>query len=78
MEEYSLKNYQQGFERAQASVGYQVAQNWQFAHQTQAERLKEIYSKPDFDPETRHYCFKGNEMIGFLTSKVIEPKEDGR
>lgn len=78
MEEYSLKSYQKGFEDEQASVGYQVAQNWEFAHQTQAERLKEIYSEPDFDPGTRHYCFKGNEMIGFLTSKVIEPKEDGR
>jgi len=78
MEEYTLKNYQKGFEQGQADIGYQVAQTWQFAHQTPAERLKVIYSEPGFDPETRHYCFKGNEMIGFLTSKVIEPKEDGR
>jgi len=78
MEEYTLKNYQKGFEQDQANIGYQVAQNWQYAHQTDAERLKVIYSEPSFDPETRHYCFKGNEMIGFLTSKVIEPKEDGR
>ena len=78
MEEYALKNYQKGFEQVQAEVGYQVAQTWQFAHQTHAERLKVIYSEPGFDPETRHYCFKGEEMIGFLTSKVIEPKEDGR
>ncbi len=78
MEEFTLKNYQKGFEVEQATVGYQVAQTWQFAHQTPVERLKEIYSRPNFDSETRHYCFKGNEMIGFLTSKVIEPKEDGR
>ncbi len=78
MEEYTLKSYQKGFEQEQASIGYQVAQTWQFAHQTPAERLEVVYSKPDFDPETRHYCFKGEEMIGFLTSKVIEPKEDGR
>ena len=78
MEEYTLKNYQKGFEQEQASVGFQVAQSWQYAHQTPAERLMVVYSKPEFDPETRHYCFKGEEMIGFLTSKVIEPKEDGR
>ena len=78
MEEYTFKNYQKGFEQDQAEIGCRVAQTWTYAHQTPVERLKVIYSEPDFDPETRHYCFKGNEMIGFLTSKVIEPKEDGR
>lgn len=78
MEEYTLKNYQKGFEDDQAKVGIEVAQSWKYAHQTSADRLKEIYSLPEFDPETRHYCFEKDKMVGFLTSKVIEPKEDGK
>lgn len=78
MKEYTLKIYEKGFEEEQAKVGYEVARTWSFAHQTPPEVLREVYSKPDFDPETRHYCFKDGKMVGFLTSKVIEPKEDGR
>ena len=78
MEGYTLKSYEKGFEEEQAKVGYEVASTWSFAHQTPPTVLREVYSRPDFDPETRHYCFKDGKMVGFLTSKVIEPKEDGR
>ena len=78
MEGYTLKNYEKGFEEEQAKVGYEVVSTWSFAHQTPSTVLREVYSKPDFDPETRHYCFKDGKMVGYLTSKVIEPKEDGR
>ncbi|MCK5410368.1 MAG: hypothetical protein KAJ30_08885, partial [Candidatus Heimdallarchaeota archaeon] len=55
-----------------------VAKTWIYAHQTDAERLEELYSKPDFDPKTRHYSFKDGKMVGFLTSKIIDPKDDGK
>lgn len=76
MSAYELKNFQKGFEEEQAKVGIKVASKWIFAHQTPAERLKEVYSQPDFDPETRHYCFKGKKMVGFLTTRVLEEEED--
>ena len=78
MSGYELKHFHNGFEDDQERVGKEVAKTWIYAHQTDAERLKEIYSKPNFDPETRHYSFKEGEMVGFLTTKVVEPKEDGK
>ena len=75
MSDYVLKTYDKGYENIQAKVGSKVANNWINAHQTSADRLKEVYSQPEFDPETRHYCFKGDKMVGFLTSKVLEEKE---
>lgn len=75
MSEYIIKNYEDGFELEQEKVGVQVSQDWINAHQTPADRLKEVYSQPEFDPETRHYCFKGDKMVGFLTSKVLKEEE---
>ena len=66
MSEYIIKTYKEGFEEEQEKVGAKVAQDWINAHQTPADRLKEVYSQPEFDPETRHYCFKGDKMVGFL------------
>ena len=78
MSGYEIKHFSKGFEDDQERVGKEVAKTWIFAHQSGAERLKELYSKPDFDPETRHYSFKEGRMVGFLTTKVVEPKEDGK
>ncbi len=78
MSGYELKQFHKGFEYDQERIGKEVAKTWIYAHQTDAERLKELYSKPDFDPETRHYSFKESEMVGFLTSKIVESKEDGK
>jgi hypothetical protein len=75
MSAYIIKTYKEGFEEEQEKVGVAVAQDWINAHQTPADRLKEVYSQPDFDPETRHYCFKGDKMVGFLTSKVLKEEE---
>ena len=75
MSEYIIKTYKEGFEEEQEKVGAKVAQDWINAHQTPADRLKEVYSQPEFDPETRHYCFKGDKMVGFLTSKVLKEEE---
>ncbi|MHA1203078.1 MAG: hypothetical protein ACTSQ4_11245 [Candidatus Heimdallarchaeaceae archaeon] len=78
MSGYEIKHFSKGFEDDQERVGKEVAKTWIFAHQTGAERLKELYSKPDFDPETRLYSFKEGKMVGFLTTKVVESKEDGK
>lgn len=75
MADYVIKSFEKGFEKMQEKVGYQVAKTWIYAHQTPANRLKELYSQPDFDPETRHYCFKGNKLVGFLTTKVVNQDE---
>ncbi len=71
---YVIKNYQEEFLNAQERLGKEVTKNWKSFGQTPAEQLRQIYSQPDFDPETRHYCFLNDTLVGFLTSSV--PKED--
>lgn len=77
MGDYEIKHYQKGFEDEHARVGIEVAKSFGAPHQTPAERLRERYSQEDFDPETRLYAFKGEKMVGFLTSRVLVESEDG-
>ncbi|NHJ39448.1 MAG: hypothetical protein FK731_05390 [Asgard group archaeon] len=77
MTEYVIKSYEKGFEIDQEKIGKDVAKSFIQPHQTAAERLKEIYTQEGFDPETRLYAFKDNEMIGFLTARILEETEDG-
>jgi hypothetical protein len=78
MTKYVIKNYENGFEVEQEKVGKEVALTFLQPHQTPAERLKEVYSQEGFDPETRLYAFKDDEMVGFLTARVLDEEEDGK
>jgi N-acetylglutamate synthase-like GNAT family acetyltransferase len=69
---YKIRSYQEEFLDAQERIGREVTQNWKSFAQTPADQLKQVYSQPDFDAETRLYCFKNGELVGFLTSKVEE------
>ncbi|NHJ87989.1 MAG: hypothetical protein FK734_21170 [Asgard group archaeon] len=77
MTDYEIKIYQPGFENEQEKIGREVAKTFLIPHQTPATRLKEVYTAEDFDPETRLYAFKGEKMIGFLTSRVLPIGDDG-
>jgi len=72
---YILKNYQEEFLDAQEKVGKEATKTWKAFGQTPTAQLKQIYSQPDFDPETRHYCFKDDKLVGFLTSNILEEPE---
>lgn len=41
----------------------------------QKEKLKEIYSREGFTPETRHYVYDNDLLVGFLSSAVEEKAE---
>jgi hypothetical protein len=77
MSDYVIKHYHEGFEVDQEKVGKEVAKTFVSPHQTPAERLKEVYTREGFDPETRLYAFKGKEMVGFLSARVLDEEEDG-
>ncbi len=77
MSDYEIKIYEKGFEDAQAQLGTEARTDWTDFGQTPAERLKEYYARDDFDPETRLYAFKGEELVGFIVSKVLPDSEDG-
>ncbi|MHA1396811.1 MAG: hypothetical protein ACTSSG_11205 [Candidatus Heimdallarchaeaceae archaeon] len=76
MSEYIIKSYEEGFIEKQVEIGNEVIKDWQFFVQTPAEQLKQTYSADDFDPETRIYCFKGEDMVGFLPAAVKGVGED--
>ena len=78
MTDYSIKTYQEDFIEDQFKIGIEVSKDWQLFGQTPVESLKEVYSQEGFDPETRLYCFKGEEMVGFLTSAVLPEQEEGK
>ncbi|KYK28543.1 MAG: hypothetical protein AYK19_20810 [Theionarchaea archaeon DG-70-1] len=74
---YVIKSYQEEFLDAQERVGREATKDWTSFGQTPAERLRQVYSQPDFDLETRHYCFKDGELVGFLTSNVLKEGDGG-
>lgn len=75
MSEYTIKQYQKEFIEDQFKVGSEVVKDWKYFFQTSVEQLKQTYSREDFDPETRLYCFKDDKMVGFLTARVVEGEE---
>ncbi|MHA1911089.1 MAG: hypothetical protein ACTSYA_05255 [Candidatus Kariarchaeaceae archaeon] len=73
---YVIKTYQEEFLEDHEIIGTVATKDWKFYGQTPAARLKESYSREDFDPETRLYCFKDDKMVGFQTARIV-PSEEG-
>ncbi|MGD8814664.1 MAG: hypothetical protein PVI78_09335 [Anaerolineales bacterium] len=76
MQKYVIKGYQEGYEPDQVRIGRKVARNWIWPYAYNLEDLLAIHARSDFDPHTRHYCFLGDEMVGYMFSIVTE-SEDG-
>jgi hypothetical protein len=76
MQKYVVRDYQKGFEEDQARIGLEVARNWIWPYAYNLADLLQLHAQPDFDPTTRHYCFLGTEMVGYMFS-VITPSEGG-
>ena len=53
------------------------AERWIGYGQTPVDRLKENYARENFDPETRLYCFKGDEMVGYIGANVVDVEDEG-
>jgi hypothetical protein len=77
MSDYEIKIYEKGIEEEQAKLGTKMTEDWTDFGQTPADRLKEAYSREDFDPETRLYAFKDGKLVGFIVSRVLPDAEDG-
>ncbi len=76
MQSYRIKAYQKGFEQDQARIGIEVARNWIWPYAYDLEGLLKLHAQPDFDPDTRHYCFLGDDMVGYMFS-VVAPSGEG-
>ena len=76
MERYHIKAYQKGVEHDQVRIGREVARHWVWPYAYNLEDLLAVHAQPDFDPQTRHYCFLGDEMVGYMFS-LVKPAEEG-
>lgn len=76
MPKYIIRDYQEGFEKDQVRIGIKVARKWIWPYAYNLEDLLKIHARPDFDPSTRHYCFLGEEMVGFMYSTVADSKDN--
>lgn len=76
MQKYVLKDYQKGFEPDQVRIGIEVALNWIWPYAYDLQALLKAHAQPAFDPDTRHYCFLGDEMVGYMFTHIA-PSRDG-
>jgi hypothetical protein len=76
MQKYVIKDYQKGFEQDQSRIGLEVARHWIWPYAYHLENLLKVHAQPDFDPDTRHYCFLDDEMVGYMLS-IIPSLGDG-
>jgi hypothetical protein len=74
---YILKNYEKGFESDQARIGIEVTKKWLWPYAYDEEDLLKIHAHPNFDPDTRIYCFLDGKMVGCMYALIKPVGEDG-
>ncbi|MHA1516045.1 MAG: hypothetical protein ACTSPF_10965, partial [Candidatus Heimdallarchaeaceae archaeon] len=76
MSEYKIKPYDESYIEKQVEIGNYFAQKWITYGQSSVDQVKELYSRDNFEPETRLYCFKGNEMVGYIGATTQDLEEE--
>lgn len=64
---YIIKAYEPGFEEQHKKIALIDAKEWPWPFLS----FTDIYSQPDFDPETALSCFKKDKMVGFVLVKIM-------
>lgn len=68
LSDYIIKSYEPGFEKQHKKIALIESQEWAWPFLS----FTDIYSQPDFDPETALSCFKDDKMVGFVLVKIME------
>lgn len=76
MTDYTIKPYNESYIVKQVEIGNHFAKKWIAYGQSSVEQVKETYSRDTFDPETRLYCFKGDEMVGYIGANIVDVEEE--
>ncbi|NPD89011.1 MAG: hypothetical protein HGN29_09805 [Asgard group archaeon] len=76
MTEYEIRKYDESYIEDQVRIGTLLAERTFTYGQSSVEQIKQVYAREDFDPETRLYCFKGDELVGFIGARVREDEEE--
>jgi hypothetical protein len=65
MPEYTFKPYHDSYINDQARIGIEVARQFVWPFAFRVDELRKLHAMPDFDPESRLYCFSGDRMVGY-------------
>jgi hypothetical protein len=76
MTDYTIKPYNESYIEKQVEIGTHFANKWIAYGQSSVEQVRERYARDDFDPDTRLYCFKGDEMVGFIGANIVDVEEE--
>ncbi len=76
MSDYIIKGYNEDFIEDQVNIGSTLAKEWLAYTQSNVEQVKQVYSRDDFDPETRLYCFKDDKMVGYIGATIRDDEEE--
>ncbi|NHJ49469.1 MAG: hypothetical protein FK733_16890 [Asgard group archaeon] len=72
-----FKTYKEEYIGDQVKLIREATKDWNGFYYPNKEKIKEIYENVEnLSPETRHYAFENNELIGFLAS-AVEGEFDG-
>ncbi|MCY3414167.1 MAG: hypothetical protein INQ03_21155 [Candidatus Heimdallarchaeota archaeon] len=67
--------YKEDYLEDQIQLVTKVTKDWfGFGYPNSAEQLKEVYSRETFTPDTRHYLYDNDKLVGFIAS-AVENKE---
>jgi len=77
MSKYTVKSYQEGYAEDQARLDLEVSKTWILPDHTPLDQLIQFYSDLDIDPELRLYCFLDDTMVGFVSCRLMDKREDG-
>ena len=75
--QYEIKTYSEDVLDAQYEIGSKEQANRRGWQMTPIESLKQTYSGENFDPTTKFYAYKDNEMVGYVTATIQPPSDDG-
>ena len=78
MPNYQIRSYRSGDEIEQVEIDRQVVSNWLWPFGYTLDGMQRAIEHPDFDPNTRLYCFEHGDMVGHTFAEVHEPDEDGK
>jgi hypothetical protein len=69
---YEIRTFDDSYLEKHVEIGSSILSKWLGAQQTPLERLQKAYSSsnPNFDPTTKFYALRNNEIVGFLTSGI--------
>ncbi len=77
MTKYTIKSYQKGFEIDQIKIEIEATKDMAWPIAYTLEEFKKDYTRHDFDPDTRLFCFFKNKMVGSVLFSISPKNDDG-